>query len=220
MKNRIVCRWYENQKNVEEMLHWNAGKLKKWERSAVDCFPKNAKILDVGCGMGREAFALEDMGFFVVGIDISEEVIRQVTQLALKNRYEVSFLHYDGHSLPFEDKTFDVVLIWAQTFGLLYGDGYKNSFLKECRRVLKSDGIISFSGHDRAYLQEHYGHCLRDDKFYPYTEGDIYWETFSPRDLSDFAQRAGFSVSYCERAEVNRPEDGVVLHCLARKRCP
>ena len=34
--------------------------------------------------MGREAFALADLGFSVTGIDISEEVIRQVKELASK----------------------------------------------------------------------------------------------------------------------------------------
>ncbi len=36
----------------------------------------------------------------------------------------------------------------GQTFGLMYGDEYKHSFLTECKRVLKDGGLISFSGHD------------------------------------------------------------------------
>jgi hypothetical protein len=27
----IVRQWYEDKKNVDEMVHWNKGKLKKWE---------------------------------------------------------------------------------------------------------------------------------------------------------------------------------------------
>jgi 2-polyprenyl-3-methyl-5-hydroxy-6-metoxy-1,4-benzoquinol methylase len=84
----VVYQWYENKKNIDEMIHWNKGNLKKWERSVIVCSPKKAKILDIGCGMGREAFALSDMGFSVVGIDISEEVIKQVVQLALNGRYD------------------------------------------------------------------------------------------------------------------------------------
>ena len=70
-----VHQWYENKKNVDEMIHWNKGKLKKWEQAVVNYFPKEAKILDIGCGMGREAFALYEMGCSVGGIDISEDVI-------------------------------------------------------------------------------------------------------------------------------------------------
>jgi len=60
-----IRRWYENKKNVEEMLTWNKNRLKKWELSVVSYMPTGAKILDVGCGMGREAFALADLGFSV-----------------------------------------------------------------------------------------------------------------------------------------------------------
>jgi len=212
-----IRRWYENKKNVEEMLTWNKNRLKKWELSVVSYMPTGAKILDVGCGMGREAFALADLGFSVTGIDISEEVIRQVKELASKTDYSIEFLHYDGHNLPFNNVAFDAVIIWAQTFGLLYGDEYKNSFLVECWRVLKKGGLISFSGHDFEYLSEHYKQCLVERKFYPYTDAEIYWEAFLPHELKSYAEKAGFNIILCERGEINKPEDGVVLHCLGRK---
>lgn len=199
------------------MLTWNKNRLKKWELSVVSYMPTGANILDVGCGMGREAFALADLGFSVTGIDISEEVIRQVKELASKTDYSIEFLHYDGHNLPFNNVAFDAVIIWAQTFGLLYGDEYKNSFLVECWRVLKKGGLISFSGHDFEYLSEHYKQCLVERKFYPYTDAEIYWEAFLPHELKSYAEKAGFNIILCERGEINKPEDGVVLHCLGRK---
>jgi ubiquinone/menaquinone biosynthesis C-methylase UbiE len=212
-----VHEWYENKKNVNEMIHWNKGNLKKWEQSVVDYFPKEAKILDIGCGMGREAFALSDMGFSVVGIDISEEVMKQVEQLALNSSYDIPFSVYDGHELPFEDESFEVVIIWAQTFGLLHGDTYKSSFLKECMRVLKKDGVVSFSGHDSEYLTKFYKHCTIGRKFYPYSDAEIYWESFLSKELISYADNAGFSVVLCEQGEIYKPEDGVVLHCLGKK---
>ena len=213
----VVHQWYENKKNVDEMIHWNKGNLKKWEQLVVDYFPKEAKILDIGCGMGREAFALSDMGFSVVGIDISEEVIRQVVQLAMNSRYDIPFSVYDGHVLPFKGESFEVVIIWAQTFGLLYGNTYKSSFLKECWRVLKKDGVVSFSGHDSEYLTEFYKQYTIGRKFYPYSDAEIYWESFLPKELISYAENAGFSVVLCEQGVINRSEDGVVLHCLGKK---
>jgi ubiquinone/menaquinone biosynthesis C-methylase UbiE len=179
----IVRQWYEDKKNIDEMVNWQKGKLKKWEQEVAEVFPKEAKILDVGCGMGREAYVLTDMGFSVTGIDISKEVISQVTQLSKQNGYNIPFLIYDGHILPFDDNSFDVVVIWAQTFGIMYGDAYKASFLNECRRVLKKNGLLSFSGHDYRYEIEHYKQYTEGRKFYPYANSEIYWKHFYLRNL-------------------------------------
>ena len=54
----IVNEWYETKKNVDEMVHWEKPALKKWESTVSKLFPQKAKILDVGCGLGREAFVL------------------------------------------------------------------------------------------------------------------------------------------------------------------
>ncbi|WP_349673530.1 class I SAM-dependent methyltransferase [Lacrimispora sp.] len=213
----IVHKWYEDKKNVDEMVYWNKGELKKWERAVADFFPREAKILDIGCGMGREAFALFDLGFSIIGIDISEEVIKQVTKLSLKNCYDIDFLVYDGYTLPFDDASFEVIIIWAQTFGLLYGDTYKRNFLNECKRVLKKDGLLSFSGHDYDYLMEHHKQYLSGKKFYPYANTEIYWEAFLPQELLSHAKNAGFFVVLCEPGKIHKTEDGIVLHCLCRK---
>lgn len=213
----LVQDWYGRPENVEEMRQWVAGKLKKWERRVVNCFPQGANVLDVGCGMGREAFALAELGFSVVGIDISEEAIGRVRKLAEENRFSIPFLHYDGQVLPFPNGAFDVVIIWAQTFGLLYGDESKGRFLRECRRVLRDGGLISFSGHDYEYLLENHNECLVGRRFHPYSNAEIYWETFVAGELKCFAQREGFEVLLCERGEVFKPSDGVILHCLAKK---
>lgn len=75
-------------------------KAKKWELAVTEFFPAEAKILDVGCGLGREAFVLSDMGYKVTGIDISQEVIDQVVPFSVQKGYDIPFSVYDGHKLP------------------------------------------------------------------------------------------------------------------------
>ena len=116
------------------------------------------------------------------------------------------------------DSSFDVVIIWAQTFGLLYGDEYKQEFLAECKRVLRKDGLFSFSGHDLHFLQAYYPNCLNGRKFYPYADTEMYWETFEASDLTRFAVQAGLEVVLCEKGKIYKPEDGTILHCLCKKR--
>lgn len=199
------------------MRRWENPRLKQWERLVTGCFPSRARVLDVGCGMGREAFVLTDMGFRVTGIDISREVIRQVSALFAQRGYTIPFILYDGHALPFEAESFDAIVIWAQTFGLLHGDAYKQAFLSECKRVLAAGGLLSFSGHDRGYLLENYRDFVRDRKFYPYADTELYWETFDESELGAFARNAGYTVALCERGDNYKPEDGPILHCLCRK---
>ena len=161
LMNDKVSKWYENTKNVDEMLDWRPA-LKEWEKSVSKLFSPGSRILDIGCGLGREAFALHDLGFEVVGIDISKEVISRVKQLSADKGYKILFSEYDGEHLDFPDNSFDVVLIWAQTLGLLYGDELKSRYLSECKRVLKTGGLLSFSTHDYNYLKEN--HPLRKGK--------------------------------------------------------
>lgn len=215
--DNIIREWYETKKNVDEMIHWENPQLKKWELKVSGMFPEKAEILDVGCGLGREAFILSDMNFKVTGIDISHEVINQVKELSCRKGYGIAFDWYDGHMFPYEDNSFDVVIIWAQTFGLLYGDEYKHEFLKECKRVLKNEGLLSFSGHDYKFLTDNYRNCLKHGRFYPYANTELYWETFKPDDLISYAEDAGYTVLLSEKGEIYKPEDGTVLHCLCRK---
>ena len=121
---------------------------------------------------------MSDMGFDVTGVDISKEVIARVKEVAAAGGYGIPFFAYDGKELPFPDDTFDVVLVWAQTFGLLYGDGYKQHSLAEWKRVLRKDGLVSFSAHDCSYLREHHPDCLEGRQFYPYANAEIYREAF------------------------------------------
>ena len=215
--SNIVAEWYENKQNVDEMHRWDPA-LKEWEQSVIKYFPSGAKILDIGCGLGREAFALSDLGYDIVGIDISKEVISQVKQLSIDKGYNISFYEYDGEHLNFSTNSFDVVLIWAQTFGLLYGHEFKKRYLSECKRVLKKGGLCSFSTHDYYFLMEHYPNYLEGQKFFPYAKAEIYWETFEETDSIQFAKQADLEVILCEKGNIYRPEDGTILHCLCRKR--
>lgn len=216
--NSNVSAWYEKKEHIDEMKGWDKGKLKIWEQQVANNIPFGAKILDIGSGMGREAFALYSQGFEVVGLDISKDAVDKANEEAVIRDSEVKFYHYDGKLIPFGDGMFDAVIIWSQTFGLLYGKSYKESYLKECKRVLKPEGLLSYSGHSLQYLRKHYNYCLNDDKFYPYIERDIYWETFSQEELESYAKQVGFDILMSGEGEIYTPEDGIVLYCLSKAR--
>ncbi len=71
---RGVLENYSTADAVEKYTQRVAEGLRKYEKAAIDqFFPLSGKVLVVGCGAGREAFALEALGYKVKGIDISEK---------------------------------------------------------------------------------------------------------------------------------------------------
>ena len=71
------------------------------------------KILDVCTGIGTQAFAFAKRGYEVMGIDLSEEMLRVANK---KNKYEnVRFVVADAAKMPFENDYFDCACI---SFGL------------------------------------------------------------------------------------------------------
>ncbi|BCN30939.1 class I SAM-dependent methyltransferase [Anaeromicropila herbilytica] len=216
--NSNVLKFYSDDKNILELNNATRNPLKMWEKDvALNYFPSDARILNVGCGMGREAFNLYDMGFKITAIDISEKAIIGARNLASETKRNVTFLTTNGIDLSFDDSSFDVVIIWNQTFGLMYTESKQVAFLKECKRVLKDNGIISFSGHEREYEEINYPQCLEGKKFFPYKNEDIYWEIFTMDELRDLAQKSGFNVLNCERGKIYREEEGTIIHCVCRK---
>ena len=200
-----IRNWFSSHKAIEEMNRLHG--LKPWEAEAAAGFPAGARLLDIGCGTGREAFALHAMGFRVTGVDISEAAI----EMARRNVPGAVFHVTDGENLPFEDAAFDVAIVWAQTFGLVHGEEARRRFLGECGRVLRPGGTLSFSAHDREFQQVHFAEYLRGSRFYPFADSEIHYDSYMIEELRSKAERAGFRVLACGRGEA---ADGTVLHCL------
>jgi SAM-dependent methyltransferase len=74
--------------------------------------PEKAKVLDLACGKGRHAIYLNQLGYDVIGADLSENSIAE----ANKNANET--LHFVVHDkrIPFEDK-FDAIFNLFTSFG-------------------------------------------------------------------------------------------------------
>lgn len=100
------------------------------------------RVLDVGCGDGIHAVALQgivERGMRFSGIDASEEALRQA-----RNRVEGSgqtdwnFGVANALHLPYADESFDVVF----SYGVLYYTGDMERGFKEMVRVCRSGGLV------------------------------------------------------------------------------
>ena len=98
---------------------------------------KGKIILDAGCGMGRYTRIAGKMGSEIIGVDLSQSVLK-----AYKVTHNNPFAHIvqgDILNLPFREKQFDVVY----SLGVLHHTpDAKKSFLN-LTRYLKEGGLIS-----------------------------------------------------------------------------
>ncbi|MFV5697982.1 class I SAM-dependent methyltransferase [Flavobacterium sp. ZT3R17] len=103
--------------------------------------PEKAKVLDLACGKGRHSIYLNQLGFDVLGADLSENSIAE----ASKNTNET--LHFKVHDMrePFEEK-FDAIFNLFTSFGYFENDEDNLTTLKAIKESLSEYGfaVIDF----------------------------------------------------------------------------
>ena len=103
--------------------------------------PEKAKVLDLACGKGRHSIYLNQLGFNVIGADLSERSIAE----ASKNTNET--LHFQVHDMrdSFEEK-FDAIFNLFTSFGYFESDDDNLTTLKAMKESLTDYGfaVIDF----------------------------------------------------------------------------
>lgn len=103
--------------------------LRTEELSIIDrVLDKSAKILEIGGGTGVQARMLTELGYSVTSIDVP-------TEGYLADR-EFAVIEYDGHHIPFEDNSFDIVY----SSNVLEHIKHIDEFQYEMHRVLRPGG--------------------------------------------------------------------------------
>ncbi len=100
--------------------------------------PHGSRVLDVATGTGAQAFAFAPTAKEVVGIDLSEAMLRIARR---KNRFSnVTFKEANATSLPFEDHSFDAACI---SFALHeMPNSIRKRVVREMARVTRPSGRI------------------------------------------------------------------------------
>ncbi len=150
---------YKKMYEFESKYWWYRGLRSFLSKSIVqlNVDPKNAKVLDAGCGTGGNLQMLKDLGYQnLFGVDFSRDAVRFCQERGFKNVIEgnVNKLPYDNHS-------FDLVLC-SNVFES--EEVIEETAFRELTRVLKPGGQllivvaafqILLSEHDKAV------HCIR-----------------------------------------------------------
>ena len=155
---------------------------------------QDAKILDVGCGIGGTTRYMANLlpNSTITGITLSPEQAKRATDLAAeRNVPNANFQVMDALQMDFPDNSFDVV--WGCESGEHMPD--KKLYVQEMARVLKPGGLFLFDTINRNPLARLAVITMAEDVLGLLPKGTHDPEMFiKPSELRAALQGAGFSV--------------------------
>lgn len=105
---------------------------KAYEEAAK--YAKGLRVLDLGCNTGYGTHILAQTARSAIGVDVSPRAIAEAKRLYPGLDLQL----VDGRSLPFPDRSFDVVV----SFQVIEYIAEPDRYLHEIKRVLVKDGIL------------------------------------------------------------------------------
>ena len=178
-KEKIVMNGYNKiakKYNATRFIFDNSRELEEF----ASLLPKNAKVLDVGCGDGvPNTKFLVKSGFDVTGVDFSENQLK----LARKNVPKATFILKDMTKLDFKNDSFDGL---TACYSIIHVPKEKHSSLfQSFHRILKPQGImlISLGHHEWEGTEEFYG-------------AKMFWSHHSPEVSLQIIKDAGFNIIF------------------------
>lgn len=121
--------------------------LSDTERAVADAWlPAGTRLLDIGCGAGREAFGFAARGVEVVGIDVCPALLEAARATASALGVDVAFercsmLDVAGAGLG----AFDVVYVASDVYRSIPGRANRVAAIDACRSVLRPGGRVVLS---------------------------------------------------------------------------
>lgn len=108
--------------------------------AALKHFPRNGKLLDLGCAPGHMGFILHSMGFEIHGIDLNQLWEETYPSREWLQELNVQALDVEKNPLPFPDESFDGVLFTEVLEHIAFAA--PTDILKEIQRVLRPNAVV------------------------------------------------------------------------------
>ncbi|MEM6801989.1 MAG: methyltransferase domain-containing protein [Bacteroidota bacterium] len=110
--------------------------------SFYESLPEKGKLLDLGCGQGRDAIALARMGYEVIGIDSSKVGIEQLNAIAAKENLSLRGIVADIYTYA-DFGEFDHILLDSMFHFGKKGRAKEEKLLQGIIQAAKVDTLIT-----------------------------------------------------------------------------
>ncbi|VVB79088.1 Ubiquinone/menaquinone biosynthesis C-methyltransferase UbiE [uncultured archaeon] len=191
-----------SEKKVSQEAVWDAI-ASKWKefrsepyKPAKDFLKQYAqeryKILDLGCGSGRNFLDIKGVRF--CGVDFSERMIKLARETAKERGIYAELRKIDDGKIPFEDNSFDLAICVAVLHCVDSEEGRK-AMLKELFKKMKKGAkcFISVWSKNHARVKGKHGAL-----FIPWTidnkKYERYYYIYSHKEFENKLSEAGFHV--------------------------
>lgn len=177
------------------------------QRSKFVTLVKTGKILDAGCGPGRDTKYFSDLGFEVTGVDLSKELLK----IAEKFVPRATFIQQDLRDLSFDIESFNGIWACASLLHLKRIEIPK--VLSDFKKFLKPKGILY------VHVKKGIGEIEKVEPSIP--NAKRFFTLFTQSELEKYIRDAGFQILECfEYKELKTYQTGeqmTSLSCFAQK---
>ena len=170
-------------KNAEEFYNGSINAdMSSSRKRFLKYIPDGGRILDAGCGSGRDSKAFIQLGYSVVAFDASREMCKMASELIGQEVWQMRF-----DEMSFDDE-FDG--IWACASLLHVSQNEMQSVVAKIKKALVQNGVLYAS------FKYGEGEIERNDRvFTNYTEDSV----------KSLLEDAGFEIKECELSHDSRP---------------
>jgi SAM-dependent methyltransferase len=109
------------------------------------------RVLDLGCGIGRDSLELARRGFKVTGIDRTESYLQQAREQAEKEKLDIEFVRSDMRAFRLAG-AFDAVINLFTTFGYFEDINDDRKVIGNVIESLKPGGVFILDTHGKETL--------------------------------------------------------------------
>lgn len=205
-----------NQSAIESWLgYWSSTvernqAILQFFRSKLNLNLQGKRVLDVGCGTAGLSQLVTSEGGSYVGCDFFEKMLdfgRAFTS-DLPVNARAALVRSSAIDLPFADSSVDVAIGFDVIEHLVGGQCWQLQFLREIRRVLRSDGLLLLTTPNRLCPFE--GHTfLIGPQFLPIRLADRYIRWLRPQFFREYHSYAEVQLLMPERMKAMLDEAGL-----------